>query len=216
MFIRTLLITISLLSITTIQAEISDKDLSGLLQIEDSKKVKVYVKPGHDLSQYKSFAVGDITATMDQEWLKRFNRDQKSLADRLNEKDQQEVTARYAKGFKTTLERTLKKDGRFTLSDGGSGVLKVETAIVDLQVYAPDKLTAQSKIQFVRQAGRATLETRMYDANTGELIVAIIDKRKTRDHVDIFQTNRVRNQFEFANVYRYWTKTWLKSLEQRG
>ena len=68
----------------------------------------------------------------------------------------------------------------------------------------------------IRQAGEAELHTKMMDPDTGEIIVAIIDKRETRDRVQMFQTNRVRNQYEFARVYRNWAESWLASLNQKS
>ena len=52
----------------------------------------------------------------------------------------------------------------------------------------------------------------MFDTKTGELVVAIIDKRETRENVALYQTNRVRNQYEFIHVYKIWAKNWLASL----
>ena len=56
----------------------------------------------------------------------------------------------------------------------------------------------------------------MYDATTGELVMVIIDSKETREHFELIEANRVRNQSEFNTVYRAWAKNWLVGLTQKS
>ena len=200
------------LMFSTTYAEISDSDLAGLKLVEDGKHLKIYARSDTDLSQYSDFMLKSVTVTFDPDWLEDYNRERKSMNDRLNERDIAEITERFKSSFQKTLKSTLESEDAAKLTETASAsTLTVESDIVDLRVNAPDKLTATRKTLFVRQAGKAELHTKMFDAS-GQLVVAIIDAEETREHFDLFETNRVRNQYEFTSVYRTWAKNWLKAL----
>ena len=218
-FKYTQLIIIACLSVfaSTAFADVSDTDLSGMTLAKDEKNLKIYVKPGTDVSGYADFMLKSVDVSFDEKWLKRFNRDQGSLSDRLNEKEVAEITGRVGDKFKSTLAKTLESEGKAKLTDTASdNTLKVETSIVNLRMYAPNPMSGTNKVTMVRQVGEAELHTRMYDAKTGELVMVIIDMKETRDHFDLIEANRVRNQFEFNPVYRAWAKNWLVGLSQKS
>lgn len=217
MFIRASLIVVLLLSFSGLQAEITDKELSGLKLVSDSNKTQVYVKPGIDMNKYNVLALGSLNVSLDEKWLRRFNRERKSLSERLDSSDIKELTDRYAKSCEQTLKKTLAEESKFKMKKGAyTHVLRVNSAIIDLKISAPDIQTATRKSMNVSRAGQATLETRMYDGETGKLVAVIIDKKKTREYSRPFATSRSRNMFEFTEVYRDWAKTWLDSLELKG
>ena len=215
----TQLIIITCLSVfaSTALADVSEADLSGMTLAKDEKNLKIYVKPGADVSGYADFMLQSVDVSFDEKWLKRFNRDQGSLADRLKEKEVKEITERYGDKFKSTLAKTLESEGKATLTETASdNTLKVETSIVNLRINAPDPMSGTNKTTMVRQVGEAELHTKMYDAKTGELVMVIIDTKETRDHFDLIETNRVRNLYEFNPVYRAWAKNWLVGLSQKS
>ena len=213
------LIVIACLSLfaSSVFADVSETDLSGMTLAKDEKNLKIYVKPGTDVSGYSNFLLQSVDVAFDAKWLKRFNRDQNSLADRLTERQIAEITGRVENKFKSTLAKTLKSEGQATLTETASdNTLKVETSIVNLRMNAPDPMSGTNKITMVRQVGEAELHTKMYDANTGELVMVIIDSKETRDHFELIETNRIRNQFEFNTVYRAWARNWLVGLSQKS
>jgi hypothetical protein len=206
-----------LFAFTSVQAEISEQDLGQLKLTSQTDHVKMYVKPGADLSKYNQFMLNSTSVSMDEKWLKDYNNDRRSLTLRLKDRDVKDIGKRYEKTFKRILASTLEKEGKAQLSDeAGSNTLKVDAAIVNLKLNAPDTKSGGRTSLFIRQAGEAVLQTKMYDAVTGELIMVIIDEKETRDQVDLFETNRARNQSEFIPVYRAWAKNWLKGLEQKS
>lgn len=210
----TLLLGLSGLVFSPAYAEISDADLGGLKLVNDDKNLKIYVRSGTDLSQYSGFNLKSVDVAFDVDWLEDYNRERKSLSNRLDDKDLTKISERFKKAFQKTLNNTLESEGKAKLVDSaGANALSVESTIAKLQLNAPDKQTAARKTYLVRQAGEAELHTKMYDAS-GTLVVAIIDSKETREHFDLFETNRVRNQYEFSSVYRKWAKNWLKGIQQ--
>lgn len=216
-FTQVLVITCLSIFASTALADVSDADLSGMTLAKDEKNLKIYIKPGADVSGYADFMLQSVDVSFDAKWLKRFNRAQGSLADRLNEKEVAEITGRVSKKFKSVLTKTLKSEGKAVIADMASDkTLKVETSIVNLRMNAPDPMSGTNKTTLVRQVGEAELHTKMYDAKTGELVMVIIDIKETRDHFELIEANRVRNQFEFNPVYRAWAKNWLVGLTQKS
>ncbi len=207
---------LSLFANTTL-ADVSDADLQGLALAKDDDNVKIYIKPGTDVSKYSDFMLQSMDISFDEKWLTRFNREQQSISDRLDKKDIDEISGRMEKRFKKVLAKTLDSEGKAKLADTASdNTLKVDTSIVNLRVYSPDPMSSTNKVTMVRQVGEAELHTKMYDAATGELVMVIIDSKETREHFDLIEANRIRNQFEFNPVYRAWAKNWLVGLEQKS
>ena len=212
--LSSVLVFLSSLLLNTASAEITDSDIGGLKLVSDDNKVQIYTRTGTDLSKYTSFYLKSVTVAFDQDWLKDYNRERKSLSERLDEKDLTSIASQFDKAFQKTLSNTLENAGKAKLVGSAmDNALTVEAAIVNLHVNAPDKPSASRKTSLVRQAGEAELHTKMYDAS-GTLVVAIVDSKETREHFDLFETNRVRNQYEFSAVYRQWAENWLKSVGQ--
>ncbi|NNJ71762.1 MAG: DUF3313 family protein, partial [Enterobacterales bacterium] len=201
----------------SLQAEVADEDLSGLKLAKESKYLKIYVRSGVDLSKYKTLHMSKLDVSLDEKWLRDYNRERKSLMYRLNKNDIAKLTKRYAKKFEETISRALaQREGMSLVYDIASADLKVEASIVNFILNAPDKITASNTTYLVRQVGEAELHTKMYDAKTGELVVAIIDEKETHEYGELYQTNRVRNLSEFVRIYKAWAKNWFIGLEQQS
>lgn len=198
-------------------AEVTDADLSGLKLASETKTVKIYIAADADLSQYNAIQVNPITVNFDEKWLKTYNQSQSSISNRLRENDLKRISGRYSKGYLKIITRTIsKKDGLSIANEAGKNTLKLSSEINNLRLYAPDKHGATPTTSFVYQAGKATLHSKLFDSNTGKLLAAIVDKKETRDHVDLIRANRAINQSEFHHVYVVWAKNVLIALGQKN
>ena len=186
----------------------------GLHLMPDTKLRAVYMKPGADLSEYDKIALLDTYVAFAKNW-KRDHNQEETFDQRVSDKDMKEITDRVAKEFAKEFTKVLSTEGGHQIVTGaGDGVLILRPAIVNLEVTAPDLMTAGMSQSFVASAGSMTLYLELYDGKTQSIIARIIDP-EAADNAGIAQvSNRVTNTADFDRVVRRWAKILNDHLAQ--
>ena len=186
----------------------------GLHLMPDTKLRAVYMKPGADLSQYDKVALLDAYVAFRKHWQREHNEDE-PFEMRVSDKDMKEIRDRVAREFAKEFTKVLSTEGGHeVVKDGGDGVLILRPAIVNLDVTAPDLMTAGMSQTVVASAGSMTLYLELYDGKTQAIIARIIDP-EAADNVGIAQVaNRVTNTADFDRVLRRWAEILNKHLAQ--
>ena len=186
----------------------------GLHLMPDTQLRAVYMKPGADLSQYDKIALLDAYVAFKKNWKREHNEDE-PFEMRVSDKDMKEIRERVAKEFAKEFTKVLSTEGGHQVVTGaGDGVLILRPAIVNLDVTAPDIMTAGMSETVVASAGSMTLYLELYDGKTQAIIARIIDP-EAADNVGIAQVaNRVTNTADFDRVLRRWAEILNKHLAQ--
>ena len=186
----------------------------GLHLMPDTQLRAVYMKPGADLSQYDKVALLDAYVAFTKNW-KRHHNAEEPFDMRVSDKDMKEIRERVAKEFAKEFTKVLSTEGGHQVVTGaGDGVLILRPAIVNLDVTAPDIMTAGMSETVVASAGSMTLYLELYDGKTQAIIARIIDP-EAADNVGIAQVaNRVTNTADFDRVLRRWAEILNKHLAQ--
>ncbi len=186
----------------------------GLHLMPDSKLRAVYMKPGADLSQYDRVAILDTYVAFTKHWQREHNEDE-PFEMRVSDKDMKEIRERVAKEFTKEFTKVLSTEGGHqVVKDAGDGVLILRPAIINLDINAPDTMTAGMSQTVVASAGSMTLYLELYDGKTQAIIARIIDP-EAADNVGIAQVaNRVTNTADFDRVLRRWAELLNKHLAQ--
>ena len=176
----------------------------GLHLMPDTKLRAVYMKPGADLSQYDKIALLDAYVAFAKNWQRDHNEDE-TFDQRVSDKDMKEIRDRVAKEFAKEFTKVLSTEGGHqVVKDAGEGVLILRPAIVNLEVTAPDLMTAGMSEAVVASAGSMTLYLELYDGKTQAIIARIIDP-EAADNAGLAQvSNRVPNTADFDRVLRRW------------
>ena len=184
----------------------------GLHLMPDTKLRAVYMKPGADLSTYDKIALLDTYVAFRKNWKREHNEDE-TFDQRVSDKEMKEITDRVAKEFTKEFTQVLSTDGGHQIvKDAGDGVLILRPAIINLDVTAPDLMTAGMSETVVASAGSMTLYLELYDGKTQAIIARIIDP-EAADNVGIAQVaNRVTNTADFDRVVRRWAEILNKHL----
>jgi hypothetical protein len=184
----------------------------GLHLMPDSKLRAVYMKPGADLSQYDRVAILDTYVAFTKHWQREHNEDE-PFEMRVSDKDMKEIRERVAKEFTKEFTKVLSTEGGHqVVKDAGDGVLILRPAIINLDINAPDTMTAGMSQTVVASAGSMTLYLELYDGKTQAIIARIIDP-EAADNVGIAQVaNRVTNTADFDRVLRRWAELLNKHL----
>jgi hypothetical protein len=186
----------------------------GLHLMSDTKLRAVYMKPGADLSEYDKIALLDTYVAFRKNWQRKHNEDE-TFDQRVSDKDMKEIRDRVSKAFAEEFTKVLSTEGGHQIvKDAGYGVLILRPAIINLDVTAPDLMTAGMSQTFVASAGSMTLYLELYDGKTQAIIARIIDP-EAAENVGIAQVaNSVTNTADFDRVVRRWAELLNKHLAQ--
>ncbi len=184
----------------------------GLHLMPHTKLRAVYMKPGADLSQYDKIALLATYVAFRKNWQREHNEDE-SFDQRVSAKQMKEIRDRVSKAFAKEFTKVLSTEGGHqVVKDAGDGVLILRPAIINLDVTAPDLMTAGMSETVVASAGSMTLYLELYDGKTQAIIARIIDP-EAADNVGIAQVaNRVTNTADFDRVLRRWAEILNKHL----
>jgi hypothetical protein len=186
----------------------------GLHLMPDTKLRAVYMKPGADLSEYDRVTLLDCYVAFRKNW-KREHNEEEPFDQRVSDKDMKEISSRVAKEFNKEFTKVLSTEGGHqVVADAGDGVLILRPAIINLEVTAPDLMTADMSQTMVASAGSMTLYLELYDGKTQSIIARIIDP-EAADNVGLAEVaNRVTNTADFDRVLRRWAEILNKHLAQ--
>jgi hypothetical protein len=196
------------------KAEFPAVSHDGLHLMPDTKLRVVYMKPGADFSEYDKIALLDTYVAFAKNWQREHNEDE-SFDQRVSDKDMKEIQDRVAKEFAKEFTKVLSTEGGHQIvTDAGTGVLILRPAIINLEVTAPDLMTAGMSETVVASAGSMTLYLELFDGKTQSIIARIIDP-EAADNVGIAQVaNRVTNTADFDRVLRRWAEILNAHLAQ--
>ena len=186
----------------------------GLHLMPHTKERAVYMKPGADLSQYDKIALLKTYVAFAKNWQRDHN-EQETFDQRVSAKDMKEICDRVSAQFAKEFTKVLSTEGGHQIvKDAGDGVLILRPAIINLDVTAPDLMTAGMSQTVVASAGSMTLYLELYDGKTQAIIARIID-HEDADNVGIAEVaNRVTNTADFDRVVRRWAEILNKHLAQ--
>jgi len=177
----------------------------GLQLMPHTTLAAVYVKPGADLSQFDKLALLDPYVAFAKNWQREFN-EQATFENQVSDKDMQHLRQKVAEEFSKELTKVLTADGRQFVTTGGSGVLILRPAIVNLQITAPDRMTPGMEQTFVASAGSMTLYLELLDGKTGDLIARVIDPEAADNAGMAEVANAVTNMADFDRIVQRWAQ----------
>lgn len=213
-----LLIASALLTLSTPlcakKQELPDVTEDGLHRVPDSKLALVYVEPGADLSGYTKVMLLDAYVAFKKNW----ERDQRSRsAQPLNvtSRDVEKIKNNLAEEFRQEFTTVLEDGGYPVVDAAGPDVLLVRPAIINLDVNAPDTMSAGRSRTYTDSAGEMTLYVELYDSVTGDLIAKAMDQKMDRRN-DGFYTwsNSATNKQAAVRILRGWANILLAALSE--
>ena len=196
------------------QEELPQITEDGLHRVADSKMAIVYAEPGADLAQYERIQLMDAYVAFKKNWA----RDQRSRsADKLRvtSRDVEKIKTDLAKEFQEVFRKTLEDGGYEIVDESGEDVLLVRPAIINLDVNAPDTMSAGRSNTYTTSAGEMTLYIEIYDSVTGDLIAKAMDRKAdTTRHGYYTWTNSVTNAAAARRILKGWATILLDALNE--
>ena len=203
---------------TSTKKELPAVSDDGLVLVEGTQADAVYKLPDADFGQYELVYIANVEVAFRKDWLEDQNRDRVSVSRRITQEDADKIKQAVAEEFTKIFTEELQKGGYTVVaspSEAGPAddVLALLPAIVNLDVTAPDTMTAGRARTYTTSAGSMTLYLEFHDALTGALIGRVVDTQAGWDSGRMRITNRVTNTAEADRMLREWAKKLVKRLD---
>jgi hypothetical protein len=93
-----------------------------------------------------------------------------------------------------------------TLAASAGQVLIIKPSIIDLDINAPDTMSAGRSRSYTTSTGEMTLSLELVDGTTGQVLARVVDKARGIDTGRVQWTNGVTNRAEAERMLRNWAR----------
>ncbi len=149
----------------------------GLHLYKQTKERLAYVRPGATFTQDRRVAILDCYVEFSKDWVSQYNRDQRDPSRQIRDSDLDRAKKALQGDFKKIFTEELQQGGRYqvTESGGGSDVLVLRPALINIQVSAPDLMAAGRSATYVQSAGTMTIYLELWDSASNTILARVID-----------------------------------------
>jgi len=213
-----LIISSLLVGVLSVSPALAKKSLpavndEGMELIKDTKYTTIYADPGADLGIYNQVWLQDASVAFKKNWLRDQNRHRRSNTNRVRDSDVERIKQDVATLFREVFTAEL-IDGNYKLVEqAGEDVLIIRPAIVDLDVIAPDLMTAQRTSTYSESAGEMTLELELYDSLTNDKIVTARDRKRDYQRGYVEWRTSVNNRATAKRMMSSWARAFKEQLD---
>jgi hypothetical protein len=189
----------------------------GLALVPDTKFGVVYRRPGADLGAYDTYGLAACEVAFKKNWMRDQNSSRLDLGNRVTQKDVDRIKDTLIAECETYFRKALEQAPPYPLVDSfsdGEQVLVLRPAIINLDISAPDTRSAGMQRTYTTQAGEMTLILELLDGTTGEILVRIVDRHRSRETSWLQWSNSVTNQAEARRVLGRWAEQFRAGLDQ--
>jgi hypothetical protein len=187
---------------------------AGMDKVKSREFDKVYVKPGFRPGDYSKVIIEEPLVAMDDrwEWNNRTQVTQTDL-DRMNGKTSKIMLEQFTEKLSDQAGFTVTAADPAAATPPGEGVLRLKPSMIDVSPNAAELERDPYKKSYTRSAGFATLYLDLYDANTGELLMRVIDRDEPKNRQTLQQTNRGTNYRDTELMVARWAEALRKHLD---
>lgn len=209
--------TLFLGACSTTEAPATSDD--GLKLVEGSRVDIAYMAPEADFSQYNRVNIASVDVSFRKNWLRDQNTERRSTAQRISQEDADNIKAALAASFRDIFTEELEKAGYTVITEvdpsgDNEDLLLLLPAIADLDVTAPDTMTAGRSRSYTTSAGSMTLELELRDSISGDVLGRVEDSRDAPDHGHVRYSNSVTNKSEANRMLRRWAGMLVAALDR--
>jgi len=186
--------------------------VDGLHHLSDTELAIVYAKPDIDLGQYNRFFLVDAHVAFRKNW----KRDQHMTGSRIgiSSSDMERIKTELAALFKEVFTETLIEGGYELATERADDVLIIRPAIINLDVQAPDTMSAGRSRSYSESAGEMTLYLELYDSVTDDLLAKALDRQLDRDTGYFQWQNSVTNRAAANRILKEWANVLKEGLDE--
>lgn len=180
----------------------------GMALVKNTRSTIAYTKEGVNFADYDKIQISNSTVAFKKNWQRDYNRDQRASSAKIKDKEVVRIKESVAQLFDEVFAEEFAKSSNYKITTQAvTGTLLLKPAIINLDINAPDILSAGNVKNYVETAGEATLYLEMYDAVSGEILARIVDSKAARDKGYYQWATRVSNRQDAKVIIKKWAKT---------
>lgn len=176
----------------------------GLSKVRANKLDAVYLMPEADFRVYRKIMIDDPQIAFRKNWQRDYNSSRMGTQ-RLSGEDVRRAVEEGSSRFRETLAKAYTADGYEIVTTAGPDVLRLSTAVINVDVVAPDTMKAGRSRTYSEEAGEATLVVEARDSESGALLGRALDRRIAGDNSTLLR-NSVTNRSDFDRLFSVWAK----------
>lgn len=192
--------------------QIDKEDLANvdLVEVERGNFDQVYMPADVQLKRFDTVYLEDAEVTLSDYWL----RDRRT---EYTDRDLERIREDYGRLLVEAIREQLEERTGLTFTDDPEKADVIfSPKLRNLNIYAPDFMTARHKEYYTREAGNATFDLVLYEAGSGAVLAQFIDHRETLGLHPLERTNRATNYRHFSRLFERWTNNLAKYLLTGG
>jgi len=173
----------------------------GLVKVTPRRMDLAWLRPGADFRPYTKVIVDQTQVAFLPNWLKDYNLNA-TLGSKISQAQANQIMAAAQTNFDEIFRDAFRKAGYDVVTTPAPDVLRVNSAIVDLDVYAP---AGQAGFQttWIITAGQAALIVEVRDSTTNALLGRVADRRETQNMGRQIASNTT-NLYDFRLLFTLW------------
>jgi hypothetical protein len=192
--------------------ELPEYTVEGLQRIHDTKDIAVvYAEPGADLGQYDRVYLVEPYVAFKKNWQRDQNR---GMGTKVKTTDMERIKTAVRELFMEVFTAELEAGGYTLTTERAEDVLIVKAAIINLDVNAPDIMSAGRSETYVRSAGSMTLYMELFDAETDDLLAKALDPKADRDRGFMQWQTGPANRQAAKRMMKPWAEALRKGLDE--
>ena len=200
-------------SLAAFAEEAEGISFDNLKPVEDAAVAMAYIDPEADFSAFSRVMILEPYVAFRSNWQRDQNR---SRSRNIRARDMERIKADVASLFKEVLTERLEADDGYEVVDVADyDVLLLRPAIIDLDITAPDTMSAGRSRTFTTSTGAATLYIELFDSVSGAIIGRAADRQATRNAGGtVSWSSRVMNTAEGRRMFGRWADQLRSFLDQ--
>jgi hypothetical protein len=116
--------------------------------------------------------------------------------------------------FREIFTEELEDGGYPVVANAADHVLLIRPGIIDLDVAAPDTMSAGRSSSFTASPGAMTLVIELYDSVSNEILARAIDRERARNTGGIRWATRITNMDAAQKILRRWANLLVSRLDE--
>jgi len=210
--IRGLCAALTLISFSALAQDGGNWD--GLIEVKPKRLDVVFLLPGADFRSYTKIMMDPVEVAFAKNWARDYNRDAATLSQQISQEDVERIAQAARDEFTKVFTEAYGNAGMEVVTAPGADVLRLRPGVVDLDVSAPDTMSAGRSRTYTMESGQATLFLEVRDSTTGALLGRALDKRATRNTGRVQISNSVTNLSDFRVLFKQWADISLKGFAE--
>jgi hypothetical protein len=187
----------------------------GLVRTKSTRMQHVYLLPDANFSRYTKVMLDPTEIAFKKNWARDYNsRTTRGLSNRVTTADVERMVDEGGKAATAIFAESFTAGGFPIVTAPGDDVLRVRTAVINVTVTAPDKMTSGRSRTYAGEAGAATLVVEARDSVSGALLARVVDPQVAGDSAIMMSRTSMLNRSDFRSLAQRWAKTTVAGLQQ--